>query len=292
MFQAQSVVLGGKVYVGGGNTGDIATDSLVFEYDPNEDFWTVLPEAPVAFFGLGKLEGEIVIVGGSVQGKVSNAAYVFDRFTQRWKESLPPLNTARCNSFCMSYQSSLITVGGISESGNILCSIEVIQPDIFQWFVTGYLSRTSTLSYSSPVVIHGVCYFLGGYKSGTANSSTRSAHCASLSELLSSNGMTPSVFSTLPDTPHLQTTAASLGGCLLAIGGSSSPYTMPVHESVHAYNPTTKSWVYVGDFPYAACHSTAVTLPNGELLVIGGWVRPGEFKRSHTVFRGCVLTKD
>ena len=292
VFQSQSIVLGGKVYIGGGNTGDVATDSLVFEYDPNEDKWTVLPAAPMTVFGLGKMEGEIVIVGGRDQGKVLSAVYVFDRFTQRWKESLPPLNTARSHSFCMSYQSSLLTVGGLSDSGNVLCSIEVIQPDTFQWFVTGYLSRTSTLSFTSPATIHGQCYFLGGYKSTTANSSTRAAHCASLGELLSSNGISPSVFTRLPDTPHLQTTAASLGGCLLAIGGTGSPYTMPVYDSIHAYNPSTKSWVYIGDLPYAACHLTTATLPNGELLVIGGWIRPGEFKRSHRVFRACAVKKD
>ena len=290
MFQAQSIVIGNKVYVGGGNTGDSETDALVFEYSPSEDKWNILPPAPITLFGLGQLLGELVIVGGKVQQNVYNCVYVFDRFTRRWKDSLPPLSTARYVPTCVSLSYALLVCGGLSDDNKVLSSIEMIDCDNFEWQVAGYLSRPSTLCYTSAVVIQDFLYFLGGYKNSTANSVTNSAHTASLTHLTSPAGISPYVWKSLPPTPHYQSTAASLGSCILAIGGTGMPYMLPVHNSIYAYSQNSESWIKIGDLPYAGCHMTVTTLPSGELLVFGGWVRPGEFKRSHAVYRGTVAT--
>ena len=288
MFQAQSVVIGGKVYVGGGNTGDDETDSLVFEYSLSEDKWNILPPAPVTLFGLGQLIGELVIVGGKIQQKVYNSAYVFDKFTRRWKDSLPPLNSARCVPTCLGITSALIACGGFSEMNEVLSSIEIIDCDSFEWQVAGYLSRPATLCYSSVAVVQDSIFMLGGYSSSTACSVTNTVHITSVSKLTSPAGITPYAWKCLPPTPHFQSTAGTMGSCILAVGGSSLPYSPPVHKEIYAYSPTTESWIKVGELPYAACHTTVTSLATGELFVIGGWVRPGEFKRSHAVYKGSV----
>ena len=290
MFQAQSVVIGNKVYVGGGNTGDGETDSLVFEYSPLEDKWSYLPPAPVTLFGLGQLLGELIIVGGKVQQNVYNCVYVFDRFTRRWKDSLPPLGTARYVPTCISLSYALLVSGGLSEDNKVLSSIEMIDCDNFEWLVAGYLSRPATLGYTSAVAVQDSLYFLGGYKASTANSVTNLAHTASLANLTSPAGISPYVWKCLPATPHFQSTAASMGSCIVVVGGSSSPYMLPVHSSIYAYSQSSDSWIKIGNLPYAGCHVTMATLSSGELLVFGGWVRPGEFKRSQAVYRGIIST--
>ena len=47
---------------------------LIQEYSPTDDRWSTLPPAPVCAFGMGELNGQLVIVGGetrrAVTGKV------------------------------------------------------------------------------------------------------------------------------------------------------------------------------------------------------------------------------
>lgn len=284
--------MGEKVYVGGGVTSDTSSDHLAFEYDTRDDKWTVLPPAPTTLFGVGQLEGELIIVGGKEGLKISNSVYNFDRFTQRWKESLPKLSNAQYAPTVISEQSCLLVTAGIRKDAmgelTVVNAVEVINTESFQWYTAGYLPRSACLSFQSTTTIDNDCYIAGGYKSLTALSATKSSHIASLSMLLSTYSRTPYSWRQLPQMPQLQSTVANLRGCLLALGGTNNPYTLPVNSSVHTYCPETESWVTVGSLPYPCCHCTAVTLPSGEVLVLGGWVQPGEEKRSQSVYRGNV----
>ena len=292
MFQAQGVYLKGKIYIGGGNTGDPITETLVFEYNPRTDSWQPLPPTYTTNFGLCKLEGELILVGGIIDGtKVTSSVMVFDSFTKRWKESLPAMEMARHSPSCVSTRSAIVVFGGVSLTGELLSSIEVMKSENFQWYTAGYLSRSAILCHSSPALIYESIYLLGGYKSSTANSSSKEAHSSPISLLLSYTGMTPYAWSPLPSLPHHQSTAACIGSCLVAMGGANSAYTPPIHRSIHAYSPSANAWVYVGELPYAFCHGTAVSLPNNEFYVIGGWVQPGKFKRSCKIYKGSVCVK-
>ncbi len=291
MFQAQSVYLNNKIYIGGGNTGDSVTDSLVLEYDPCTDSWRPLPPTVSKYFGLGKLEGELITVGGMIGTDVIPNVLVFDSFTKRWKESLPSLSYARHSPSTCSIATSLIIFGGVSKTGDILSSIEVMKSDTFEWYTAGYLPRTATLCYASAQVIDNTIYIMGGYNSSTATSSSKATHYSVLDTFMSYNGFTPNAWGTMASTPHFQTTGISIGSCLLSLGGTSNPYTLPVHQSIYAYAPeSSKTWLYVGDLPYAFCHGSAISLPNNEVYVMGGWVEPGKFKRSQTVYKGCINT--
>ena len=289
MFQGQAVHLRGRIYVGGGSTGDHLADALIFEYSPRRDTWTALPHVGASRFGLCKLEGELVAVGGIVGAKVTPSVVVFDTFTKRWKSSLPPLDNARHSPGCVSLQSAIVVCGGVSPEGDILSSVEVMKSDSFQWYTAGYLSRAATLTHASMVAVYDTVYILGGYKSSTANSSSNKVHSSSVEMLLSSySGMTPYAWSAMPPTPYYQTTAAHIGTCLVSLGGTECPYAPPVYRTINAFSPSSKSWVYVGDLPYEFCHGTAVSLPNNELYIMGGWIQPGKFKRSCKVYKASV----
>ncbi len=274
-------------------TGDLATDSLVFEYDPIKDSWDVLPPCPVSLFGLGQMFGELILIGGKNRAsKTTNKIHVFDRAPQMWKLSIPAMHSPRHSPAVVSHQSSLLVCGGFAENRYreviTVTTVEVINTESYQWYIAGYLPRSASPSMSSCVTIRDTCYLIGGYHSTAACSASQSAHYTSLSSILSNTSLTPYTWKALSDTPHFQTTAATLGGCLVALGGSTTPYTEPVHRSVHAYSPSTNGWIYVGDLPYSCCHCTAASLSSGEMMVIGGWVKPGESKRSRAVFRGSI----
>ena len=291
MFQGQAVYLKGNIYVGGGNTGNSVTDSLVFEYDIQQDMWAPLPPTYATNFGLCKLEGELVAVGGAIGVKVIRSVVLFDSFTKRWKDSLPPLSMERRSPSCVSLRSAIIVCGGVSPTGELLTSIEVMKSDTFQWYTAGYLPRSAMLCNSSPAAVHGSLYLLGGYQSSTANSSSQVSHSSSLDILLSYSGMTPNTWTPIPNTPHFQSTAACIGSCLLSLGGTSSAYDEPVHHSIHGFSSSANAWLYAGDLPYGFCHGMAVSLPNNDLYVMGGWVQPGKYKRSAKMYKGSVIIK-
>lgn len=289
MFQAQGVYIRNKLYIGGGDTGNSSTDSLVFEYNFKTKTWSALPPTPTTYFGLCKLEGELIIVGGKVGDiMTSSSVYVFDNFTKRWKDSLPSLGTPRYSPSCISTKSAIIVIGGLSACNELLSSIEVIKSDNFLWYTAGYLSRSATLCHATTVALHDSIYLLGGYESCTASSLSNSAHSCPVDIFLNHCGMIPHSWSPLPHTPHYQSTSASIGPCLVSLGGTSSAYSPPVHRSMYGYCPSTETWIFIGDLPYAFCHATAVSLPNNEIFVMGGWVQPGKYKRSCEVYHGSV----
>jgi len=122
MFQAQGVYLRKKIYIGGGNTGNSDTDTLIFEYDFKTNSWTALPPVESVYFGLCKLEGELVAVGGKVETEAVSTVFVFDSFTKRWKNSLPSMSVARYSPSCASCQSGVIVIGGLSSRNDLLSS--------------------------------------------------------------------------------------------------------------------------------------------------------------------------
>ena len=288
MFQAQAVYLRKKIYIGGGNTGNVETDSLVFEYNFKTNSWKALPPMEAIFFGLCKLEGELVAVGGKAGTEITSAVYVFDSFTKRWKNSLPPMAEARYSPSCTSTQSGIIIIGGLSSRNELLSSIEVMKSDTFQWYTACYLSRSATLSHASTMVLQDTIYLIGGYQSSTASSYCNVAHSSPVDILLNYCGLIPGSWTPIVSTPHCQSTIACIGPCLMSLGGTNKPYTPPVHRNMYGYCPMSETWVYVGELPYAFCHGTAVSLPNNEIIIMGGWIQPGKQKRTCAAYHGSV----
>ena len=294
MFRAQAIIFNDCVYVGGGLTEDDYYDYCVFEYNPDMNLWNLLPPAPVKLFGLGVLSAELVLIGGmSNHDSISDRMFAFDKYLQTWKELVCVLSTARFSPTIVQYESTLIMIGGVAGSTTDddlknLTSVEYLVPELSEWVVLGHLPKSSNVCSPSTAQEKGMLYILGGYTTQSAISSTRRGHYSCLSTFLSASGVKLNLWKSLPDTPYLQTTALSLGGCLLALGGTEEPYAEPIHREIYTYNVETELWVKVAELPLACCHCTAVVLPEGTVLLLGGWVRPGKMRASRAVFKGVL----
>ncbi len=102
-------------------------------------------------------------------------------------------------------------------------------------------------------------FLVGGYSSGFEEDGVKtSIHSASLTALIDralhhSNGSTSaeSLWTALEDVPYCDTAAASIGGCLLALGGTDNPqWVSMVSDSICTYLPTSSTWTQVGELPY------------------------------------------
>ena len=72
-------------------------ECIVCCYDPSQDKWTTLPPLPVRYFDLSQVNGKLVAIGGKKKdtGNVTNDVYTYNEQSQKWKQTTPPIPTAR-----------------------------------------------------------------------------------------------------------------------------------------------------------------------------------------------------
>ena len=97
MLYPQAVAIGEVVYIGGGETFNHGDDRyIIHKYHSAKDKWSTLPPAPVRLFGMGELNGKLVIVGGKTkQDEVTKKVYILSFDKSYDSMSIPPMTTAR-----------------------------------------------------------------------------------------------------------------------------------------------------------------------------------------------------
>ena len=263
MRDAQAVVLNNKVYVGGGFT-QYHTPHTIYAYDPTMDTWETI-QSPTYYSALTTYHNKLLVVGGreASTGQTTNQLWVFEEGEQTWTQPLPPMPTRRWGASAVSTQDHLIVAGGYNYSGR-LDTVEVF--DGQQWVTADPLPVSC--SWKKSTSHDGHYYLMGGSGQGT------SVFYTSLQSLVDkatqhpptspTNTDQPSVWKTLPNTPHEHSSTTIFGGALVAVGG------YPNQSSLHLYSPLTQSWLPAGEMPVGVHYTCTVTLPTGEMMVIGG----------------------
>ena len=266
---------------------------IIYCYDPSQDKWTTLPPLPVRYFGLGQVNGKLVAVGGQKSGgQTSSEVYTYDERSRKWKQTIPPMPTARWFPGVLSLQSALVVAGGNRVYGIYTDAVEIFKPDTSQWYRTDPLP--TACRHISLVAIGNTCYALGGYK---YPSSLNQALYGSVGDLLrnavpanqtthSGSSDTQSVWKMLPNTPTYQPAAAVLAGNLLAVGGYETSEGGADKKEVYMYSPSTNSWIYISDLPAPRCDTAVAVLSSTRVLVIGGG---NEREIVNTVYQGTLI---
>ena len=281
MIDAQAVVLNNKVYVGGGNPGNSTTAANIYTYDPTMDTWETL-QSPTRYSALTTYHNKLLLVGGreTSTGQVTNQLWVFEEGEHTWTQPLPPMSTSRWGASAVSYQDYLIVAGGHNSSNGLLNTVEVF--DGQQWVAADPLPKSCHFMTSTSH--DGHYYLMGDDFQGTSvfYTSLQSLVEKATQHLPTSPSNTDqlSVWKTLTHTPHERSSTTIFGGTLVAVGG------LPWQSSLHLYFPLTQSWLPAGEMPLGVHYTCTVTLPTGEMMVIGGWTRDTQY--SPLVYKACV----
>ena len=217
--------------------------------------------------------------------------YSYDESSQKWKQTIPPMPTARRSPCVLSLQSALVVAGGF-RSPTQVDVVEIFKSDMSQWYRADPLPITCCLL--SQVAIGNTCYALGGHSGSGLNQ----ALYASVDDLLGNavpanrsdtcSSRAKSAWKTLPNTPTYRPAAAVLAGKLLAIGGDeTSERDGADMKEVYMYSPSTNSWIYISDLPAPRARTAAAVLSSTEVLVIGGWGGGSV----NTVYKGTLHLK-
>ena len=280
---AQAVVIRGIVYVGGGDTCRWNDDDkyLIQQYSPTNDKWSTLPPAPVRYFGMGELNGQLVIVGGKTrEGVVTGKVLSLGGFAwfRKWKESIPPMPTACHSPAVFSQPSCLTVVGGRDQLRTSLSAVKVFIPHTSEWHIAS--PAPSPLSRMATTVIQNKC-FLAEYDSNELYQL-----CVSVHQTATSSSITPKVITewkAIADLPHTYSALGSVNECLLAVGGG---WLNPI-TTILCFSPITNTWNTVGELAEPRRNCTTVLLPTGELLVMGGNVTLSSYTKK--VWRAAVV---
>ena len=285
LSSGQTTVINGKVYCGGRADNDDSYN--VYCYDPSQDKWTTLPPLPVKWFGLGQVNSKLVAVGGVKDYEDTDKVYTYSERSRKWKQTIPPMPTARRSPGVLSLQSALVVAGGVE-----IEEVEIFKLDTSQWYRTESLPVRCCLI--SLVAIGNTCYALGGY--GNSHHLNQALY-ASVDDLLcnavpvnqTTHSGSSDTWKTLSNTPTYRPAAAMLAGNLLAMGGCETSGGGANKKEVYMYSPSTNSWIYISDLPAPRSDTAVAVLLSKEILVIVGCNGGGLFgDRVNTVYKGTL----
>ena len=267
MVSPQSVTVDTVVYIAqrGLFTGDI------LRYDPHTKEWTALPQYQYWRFTLTELTHQLVVVGGYdvSTSTTSKTVQVYDPSQRSWKQPYPPMNTPRSYPAVSTYHQRLVVAGGHDDSAwTDLASVEILDTSVHhcQWLSATPLPVSCHLM--SAAITHGTLYLLGG----TLGKQVLSVSLSTLTQ----TDKPPAQWRTLPDAPLECSTAISVHGSLLAVGGSHGGQRS---SAIHVYNQEKNAWNKVGGLPTERQDCACCLLPSGEILVAGGEDRNGRTSR-------------
>ena len=254
---AQVVVIGGKVYIGGGVAD--SGDDKVLEYTIQGGQWREI-DTPVKWFGMAVVSKQLIITGGQKKDlRATNEAWVLDSVAGTWAQLFPAMPTARWGPSAVGYKRWVLVVGGRGER-----CMEVLDTAARQWYTATPLP--SDAFRPSLTVTEDTLYVVWRHSTLSASIPMLISDAMSQSPASdTSNGPQPTKWQPLPDTPTKQPTTTTLNGSLVAMGDYPAPSTIAM------YLPQTEQWLKVAELPTPRYRCTCALLPETEeLMVIGG----------------------
>ena len=126
-FHIQSVVVQGRVYVGGGNIVWGENYKVIMEYNPTSAKWVKLPPYRLSHFGMTAINNQLVLVGGrNADQRDSKMLGVWEPgWWGRWTHPYTEMSTTRSNCSAVVYREWVIVAGGWSTASMITSSVEV-----------------------------------------------------------------------------------------------------------------------------------------------------------------------
>ena len=187
---------------------------------------------------------------------------------KEWTELFPQMPTARYHIAAVTSGRNVIVTGGDDNKGRALSTVEILDTELRQW--SSAASLPHPIGKASITVCGDLLYLLGG--NDRNGDQTLSVFTSSITSLLHQQQETanrPAVWHQATDTRYYGSTAVSVGGQLLAIGGSDKDKNNT--SSIVAYDPTSRKWHNMGHMATPRCQSLVTLLPNNEIIVAGGF---------------------
>ena len=234
----------------------------IYSYHLREDDWEKLPPCPFYDSALIIINGELTAVGGE-NGSYSCTNKLVTLRQRHWVEEYPPMNTARSHAAVVSSSDGdyIIVIGGDVGGDRWTTKVELFQVSSRRWHQLTDLPQP--LPDPSATISGNQLHVIGRDANG---------YSCSLQALLSSDrpitsqSIVPHLISwtSLPHLPMKYSTAATLYGQLIIIGGSSmkSIYQLIKLEELQ--------WVKIGSMSHGRSRCLVVSPSPDKMMIVGG----------------------
>lgn len=277
----QAIEVKGQVYIGSGYGRTDEVSYEVYCYVPATNQWNASSNSLTCCFAMASFDEKVVLVGGKEKnGKFSQRVQVLmpdGKFEN--SEQIQEMPTARAGSVAASLAFNMVVAGGYISDKYRTKTVEVFDRLSKMWYHAADLPKPC--AELKAAIAHGnQWYLLGGsnqYKEVFTISLQElegPIHRA-LSNASSENGEDSSdpmeKWKTVANLPYDFSFVSVYGGCLVAMGGEKEKILGSEYSPrVYVYNHSKNEWLYITDLPSGRSKSVALSLPTGELLVIGG----------------------
>ena len=237
----------------------------IYAYHTEQQLWQSLPHCYSEYSALVVAKNKVTTVGGFQDGQPTKSLASLT-VEGKWVELLPPMPTARYFLAAVCRGKNVIAAGGCDCGGIKLSTVEILDTDLRKW--SSAASLPHPMREASITVCGDLLYLLGG---ADQNGRTLSVLTSSITDLLHQQQETanqPAVWRPAADTPYYDSTAVSVGGQLLAIGGQDED--RKVTPAIVAYNPNSNSWQNMGHVTTPRLLPLVALLPSNKLIVAGG----------------------
>ena len=275
MHRGAAVVHGNTVYFSPSVSyivSGISASQRVYSYQNihGKEQWSRLPDNPNLWFGLAVIDGLLTSVGG--KGLTNTLlSLTGEGERKQWSQIFPSMPTPRRSAACVTTEQALVVAGGYGAGSKLLDTVEVMNTDTKVW--TKVASLPEKCSLLTAAILGDRLYLAGGFPS------SKSVFTCSLPDLLPPDTLgsrlrrqtlssSQNVWKKVSSLPVTDSTLVSFGGHLLAVGGRDDSDNSTSH--VYRYNSTTDSWTLVTRMKKKRYRCLAVTLPDDQLIVVGG----------------------
>ena len=250
----------------------------VYRYEWRGDKWEELPSCPHRDSGLVIIDGKLTAVGGWPH---TNKLLTLRQ--RKWVEEYPPMNTACYSPAVVSTSDGeyLIVIGGYVggfDGGSWTATVELFQVKSRRWYKLTDLPQH--LAFPSATICGDQLNVIGCGANG---------YSCSLQALPSSDQPITSPLTLswepLPPLPAIDSTAATLCGQLVVIGGSrrDGSQVNSIHQLVDG------QWVEIGSMTTGRFMCLVVSPSPDKIIIVGG--AESHFNQSSDIVEDCVVTQ-
>ena len=259
-------------------TPDYSTS--VYRYEWRGEKWEELPSFPYRNYGLVIIDGKLTAVGG-YDGSHTNKLLTLRQ--KKWVEEYPPMNTVRSFPAVVSTSDSeyLIVIGGYVSGGwggVWTATVELFQVKSRRWY------KLTDLPQPLPLPSATIC----GDQLNVIGTDANGYSCSLQSLPSSDQPITPPLtlsWKPLPPLPVTDSTAATLYGQLVVIGGIGRDGWSPVN-SIHQL--VDGQWVEIGSMVTGRMMCVVVSPSPDKIIIVGG---VGSLLERLDTVEECIVTQ-
>jgi len=266
-----TLLVDGKVLVTGGYYEDTLHGTAYLDsteiYDPDTGTWRIITNN----LNVGRalhtatllLDGKILAAGGCNNTGSLASAELFDPTSEIWTATNSLTSPRFYHTATLLPNGKVLVAGGDSGSDDHLSSAELFDSTSGTWTPTGSLN-TARNEHTATLLPSGWLLIAGGFGNSGYLSNA---------ELYNPISGTWTATNTLTFARRSHTATLLPGGQVLVVGGVTTNFVYLSSTEIYdpTINPATGTWTNTGALNTAREGHTATLLPNGQVLVAGGW---------------------